>query len=88
MQFLPDLGIIDHKHVMLTNSCYVLSSTITRFERKPTHSTNGTCDCCSVDVRSIACGPHHVIAVGSDGDVYSWGRATDGCLGLGNDDNQ
>ncbi|XP_066264089.1 uncharacterized protein [Branchiostoma lanceolatum] len=39
----------------------------------------------SVDVRAISCGPHHVVAVGSDGEVFAWGRGRHGCLGLGDE---
>ena len=42
----------------------------------------------SVDVFQLACGPRHVVAVGSDGDVYTWGCAADGRLGLPGDENR
>ncbi|XP_021355161.1 uncharacterized protein LOC110451456 [Mizuhopecten yessoensis] len=42
----------------------------------------------SVDVISVACGPKHVVVVGSDGEIFSWGCGGDGRLGLGNEDNQ
>ncbi|XP_033116880.1 uncharacterized protein LOC117116878 isoform X2 [Anneissia japonica] len=41
----------------------------------------------SVDVTSIDCGPHHVVAVGADGEVFSWGVGKDGRLGLGDEEN-
>ncbi|XP_078620370.1 uncharacterized protein LOC144887197 [Branchiostoma floridae x Branchiostoma japonicum] len=41
----------------------------------------------SVDVRAISCGPHHVVAVGSDGEVFAWGRGKHGCLGLGDEED-
>ena len=36
----------------------------------------------SVDVVSLACGPHHVLVVANDGAVYAWGRGRDGRTGL------
>ncbi|KAL3886394.1 hypothetical protein ACJMK2_026392 [Sinanodonta woodiana] len=42
----------------------------------------------SVDVISLACGPHHVAVVGAEGEVFSWGMGADGRLGLGNEDDQ
>ena len=44
--------------------------------------------CLSVNVTSLAAGPQHVLAVSSDGQVFSWGQGSYGRLGLGNDDNQ
>ncbi|XP_071942036.1 uncharacterized protein [Antedon mediterranea] len=41
----------------------------------------------SIDVTSIDCGPHHVVAVGADGEVFSWGVGKDGRLGLGDEEN-
>ena len=35
------------------------------------------------DVRKFACGSRHVLALGSDGAVYSWGFGGDGQLGHG-----
>jgi len=48
-------------------------------------------NCClhsSVDVTSLTAGPLHVLAVGSEGDVYSWGQGSHGRLGLGTEENQ
>ncbi|XP_062601424.1 uncharacterized protein LOC134263131 isoform X2 [Saccostrea cucullata] len=42
----------------------------------------------SLDVISISCGSKHVAAVGSEGEVLTWGCGADGRLGLGNEDNQ
>ncbi|XP_070545873.1 uncharacterized protein [Ptychodera flava] len=41
----------------------------------------------SVDVTSISCGPHHVVVVGADGEVFAWGCGKDGRLGLGNEED-
>ncbi|XP_041376669.1 uncharacterized protein LOC121389122 [Gigantopelta aegis] len=41
----------------------------------------------SLDVTAIACGTSHVVAVGSKGEVFSWGQGADGRLGLGSDEN-
>ena len=41
----------------------------------------------SVDVIAIAAGPQHVVAVGSDSEVFAWGRGDGGRLGLGNDED-
>ena len=43
--------------------------------------------CSSVDVVSIACGAHHVAVVGSDGEVFTWGRGGAGRLGQGNEED-
>ena len=40
-----------------------------------------------MDVCSIACGSHHVVAVGNDGDVYAWGKGEGGRLGLGHEED-
>ena len=37
---------------------------------------------------ALAAGPQHVLAVGSEGQVFSWGQGSHGRLGLGTDDNQ
>lgn len=42
----------------------------------------------SVNVTALAAGPQHVLAVGSEGQVFSWGQGSYGRLGLGTDDNQ
>ncbi|XP_041458233.1 uncharacterized protein LOC121410305 isoform X1 [Lytechinus variegatus] len=39
----------------------------------------------SVDVTSISCGPEHVVVVGVDGEIFSWGKGKDGRLGLGDE---
>jgi len=39
-------------------------------------------------VTALAAGPQHVLAVGSEGQVFSWGQGSHGRLGLGTDDNQ
>ena len=41
----------------------------------------------SVDVIAIAAGAQHVVVVGSDSEVFAWGRGGDGRLGLGNDED-
>ena len=35
----------------------------------------------SVDVSAVSCGPEHVVVVGGQGDVYTWGRGYKGRLG-------
>jgi len=40
-----------------------------------------------VNVTALAAGPHHVVAVGSEGKVFSWGQGSHGRLGLGTDEN-
>ena len=42
----------------------------------------------SVDVTAISCGPYHVVAVGADGEVFSWGSGKYGQLGLGDEEDQ
>ena len=37
---------------------------------------------------SISSGPEHVVAVGADGEVFSWGLGKDGRLGLGDEVDQ
>ncbi|WAR02234.1 NEK9-like protein [Mya arenaria] len=41
----------------------------------------------SVDVIAVACGPSHVVVVGSEGEIFSWGNGAAGRLGLGTEDN-
>ncbi|XP_074661631.1 serine/threonine-protein kinase Nek8-like [Tubulanus polymorphus] len=41
----------------------------------------------SVDVIAVACGPQHVVTIGSEGEVHAWGIGADGRLGLGNETN-
>ncbi|XP_013390784.1 uncharacterized protein LOC106159131 [Lingula anatina] len=41
----------------------------------------------SVDVSSVACGPHHVVVVGGDGEIFSWGKGSHGRLGHGNEED-
>ena len=41
-----------------------------------------------MDVTAVACGTKHVVVVGSEGEVFSWGRGADGRLGLGTEDDQ
>ena len=41
----------------------------------------------SVDVSAVSCGPHHVVVVGGDGEVYSWGCGLCGRLGTGKEEN-
>ena len=36
----------------------------------------------------MACGPAHVVVVGSGGETFAWGQGADGRLGLGTDENQ
>ncbi|CAM1314269.1 Uncharacterised protein g6493 [Pycnogonum litorale] len=42
----------------------------------------------SVDVSGVSCGPRHVVVVSGDGEVYSWGCGTYGCLGLGDEQDR
>ncbi|XP_055931814.1 serine/threonine-protein kinase Nek8-like isoform X2 [Argiope bruennichi] len=35
------------------------------------------------DIKSIACGPKHVLAFSEENDVFVWGHGSSGCLGLG-----
>ena len=42
----------------------------------------------SVDVIAVACGPSHVVVVGSEGEIFSWGNGASGRLGLGTEENQ
>ncbi|GFY48916.1 hypothetical protein TNIN_248632 [Trichonephila inaurata madagascariensis] len=35
------------------------------------------------DIKSIACGPKHVLAVTEENDVFAWGHGSSGSLGLG-----
>ena len=41
----------------------------------------------SIDVSAVSCGPEHVVVVGGQGDVYSWGRGYKGRLGLGHEED-
>ncbi|KAF2367178.1 Protein kinase domain [Trinorchestia longiramus] len=41
----------------------------------------------SVDVAGLSCGQQHVVVVGSEGDVYSWGKGQGGRLGQGHEDD-
>ena len=41
----------------------------------------------SVDILSVSCGNEHVVVVGGNGDVYTWGRGAGGRLGLGNEED-
>ncbi|CAH1787997.1 unnamed protein product [Owenia fusiformis] len=41
----------------------------------------------SVDVVAVSCGPQHVVVVGSNGEIYSWGKGAHGRLGLGNEED-
>jgi len=41
-----------------------------------------------VDVIAVACGPSHVVVVGSEGEIFSWGNGASGRLGLGTEENQ
>ncbi|XP_023340046.1 serine/threonine-protein kinase Nek8 [Eurytemora carolleeae] len=41
----------------------------------------------SVDVVAIGCGSEHVVVVGGQGDVYSWGRGAAGRLGLASEED-
>ncbi|EFJ17371.1 hypothetical protein SELMODRAFT_179009 [Selaginella moellendorffii] len=40
-----------------------------------------------LEIRQIACGDSHCLAVTADGEVYSWGRNQNGQLGLGDTDD-
>ncbi|XP_012937764.1 uncharacterized protein LOC101851545 [Aplysia californica] len=42
----------------------------------------------SVDVVAIACGLKHVVVLGRDGEVMSWGNGSHGQLGLGSEESQ
>ncbi|GBN86360.1 Serine/threonine-protein kinase Nek8 [Araneus ventricosus] len=35
------------------------------------------------DIKSIACGPKHVLALSEENDIFVWGHGRSGCLGLG-----
>ena len=41
----------------------------------------------TADVSAIECGPEHVVVVGNQGDVFSWGRGSLGRLGLGHEED-
>ena len=41
----------------------------------------------SVDVGGLSCGQHHVVVVGSEGEVYSWGKGEGGRLGQGTEED-
>ena len=41
----------------------------------------------SIDVSAVACGPEHVVVVSGKGDLYAWGRGSEGRLGLGNEED-
>ena len=41
----------------------------------------------SIDVSAVSCGPEHVVVVGGQGDVYTWGRGCKGRLGLGHEED-
>ena len=45
-------------------------------------------DLIRVTISDIAVGYEHVLALSSDGDIYSWGRGKNGRLGHGNQDTQ
>ena len=45
-------------------------------------------DLITVTISDIAVGYEHVLALSSDGDIYSWGRGKTGRLGHGNQDTQ
>ena len=51
------------------------------------HNIQRACFSFSVDVIAIAAGPQHVVAVGSDSAVFSWGTGGGGRLGLGNEED-
>jgi alpha-tubulin suppressor-like RCC1 family protein len=40
-----------------------------------------------LEIRQIACGDSHCLAITGDGDVFSWGRNQNGQLGLGHTDD-
>ena len=40
-----------------------------------------------MDIISVACGPQHVVAVGSESEVFTWGCGADGRLGNGSEEN-
>ncbi|XP_071825732.1 uncharacterized protein [Apostichopus japonicus] len=42
----------------------------------------------SADVTALACGASHVVAVGSDGEIFAWGKNDHGQLGLGDDESE
>ena len=45
-------------------------------------------DLITVTISNIAVGFEHVLALSSDGDIYSWGRGKNGRLGHGNQETQ
>ena len=45
-------------------------------------------DLITVTISDIAVGYEHVLALSSDGDIYSWGRGKNGRLGHGNQETQ
>ncbi|XP_077970155.1 uncharacterized protein LOC120331911 [Styela clava] len=74
--FVSDNGIVmtcgDGRHGCLGHGSYVSSQRPRLIE-----------SLLSVDVSSVACGLHHVVALGSEGKVFAWGDGKDGCLGIG-----
>lgn len=40
----------------------------------------------SIHITQISCGENHVMAVSTNGELYSWGSGRDGKLGLGDED--
>ena len=75
------------KHVN-SLTCFVYSKIGNKFVRGNIRIKKKQCSFSSVDVIAIASGPHHVVAIGSEGEVFSWGSGADGRLGLGTEDDQ
>ena len=42
----------------------------------------------SFDVADLSCGPHHVVVLSRDGDMWTWGRGDGGRLGPGQEQDE
>lgn len=79
MLFLLQLGCDRYLHVLV----YICSLFLFLFR-----CTDNRYFYNSLDVIAISCGSMHVVVVGSEGEVLTWGCGADGRLGLGTEDNQ